>query len=67
MHVNTNMPVTNDVNLPGQNMPSNPLTEYRVASMNNHVMGTPKNINAMRYVFAQSHIKGPFTCTQTMH
>jgi hypothetical protein len=56
-----NMPATNDVNLPGQNIPSNPLTEYRVASINNQVIGTPKNINAIRYVFAQSHINGPFT------
>ena len=61
MQVNMNIPATNEVNRPGQNIPANPLTEYRVASMNSHVIGIPRNINAVRYVFAQSHIKGPFT------
>ena len=65
MIVNMNIPAVKEINLPGQNSPPNPETAYRVASMNAHVIGTPSNINAALYVLAQSHSKGPFTCTQT--
>ena len=43
--VKMNMPATKEVNRPGQNNPPKPLTVYRVASINNHVIGTPSNIN----------------------
>lgn len=65
MMENIKIPATNEVNRPGQNCPLYPETEYRVASMNAHVIGTPNNINAILYVFAQSQINGPLTCIQT--
>lgn len=64
--VKTNMPETNDINLPGQKAPENPLTENLVASINAHVIGTPNNIKMKRYVFAHGHINGPLVCTQTI-
>ena len=63
--VKMNMPAENDMNLPGQKAPPKPCTTKLVASMNNHVIGTPNNINIQRHVFAHSQINGPFTCTQT--
>lgn len=61
-----NIPDTNDMNLPGQKAPWNPLTDKRVASMNAHVIGTPHNIKINRYLLAHGHMSGPLVWIQTM-
>ena len=60
-----NIPAQNDMNLPGQNNPPNPVTTKDVASINNQVIGTPNNIKAHRQSLAQFQINGPFTCIHT--
>ena len=62
---NTTIPDTNDTNLAGQNSPANECTAVLVASMNNHVIGTPNSINTQRYVFANGQSIGPLTCIHT--
>lgn len=53
------IPLTNETNRPGQKAPAKPDTAKLVASMNNHVIGTPNSINIQRYVLAHGHINGP--------
>lgn len=60
------IPAVNDMNLPGQNIPSNPRTTKLVASINNHVSGTPSNINENLCCFAHGHSIGPLVWIQTI-
>ena len=63
--VNMIIPETNDTNLLGQKLPSNPVTAYLVPSINNQVMGTPSIMSAHFHVLAQVHNNGPFTWIHT--
>ena len=64
-NVKTRIPILNEMNLDGQNAPSNPLTNNLVPSIKNQVIGTPTNIKAILQSLAHCHITGPFTCIQT--
>jgi len=50
------MPVTNDKNRDGQNIPLNPNTARSVASMNNHDTGIPIKISKNLYGLYCGHM-----------
>ena len=64
--VKTIIPITNEMNLPGQNEPLKPITKDLVPSINNQVIGTPKNIKTHFCCLERFHIIGLLICIQTM-
>jgi hypothetical protein len=63
--LNMIIPAVNEINLLGQKLPSNPVTNKEVASRNNQVIGIPNSKRPQRHSRAQGHNNGPLTCNHT--
>ena len=63
--LNIIIPAVNEMNLPGQNIPSKPFTADSVAFMKIQVIGMPNNISNHLTSLAHDHNKGPFNCIHT--
>jgi hypothetical protein len=59
--VKISIPLTKDMNRPGQNDPANPETASSVADINNHVIGIPPRINNHFHDLPQDHNIGALT------